>query len=167
MAQPCGDWVKCNAEEYFVLNSEVKQCNSAQSGTKASRTIPYKSNALACRALHLWLSAGLHQVSIEEPTAKSHRLLQFNVTRRPKGIPCKSLLRLQDILLMVGPYGDWVKYNIEEHTVLVSECDGVRLISAQQHELLSRVPDSQVDVFRIGSTAPGNTCMTFAGSVAR
>ena len=56
---------------------------------------------------------------------------------------------------MVGPYGDWVKYNIEEHTVLVSECDGVRLISAEQHELLSRVPDSQVDIFRIGSTAPG------------
>lgn len=59
---------------------------------------------------------------------------------------------------MVGPYGDWVKYNIEEQTVLVSECDGVRLVSAQQHELLSRVPDSQVDVFRIGSTAPGESC---------
>lgn len=56
---------------------------------------------------------------------------------------------------MVGPYGDWVKYNIEQRTILVSECDGVRLLSAEQHELLSRVPDSQVDVFRIGSTAPG------------
>lgn len=64
-------------------------------------------------------------------------------------------MTLQDILLMVGPYGDWVKYNIEDHTVLVSECDGVRLISAQQHELLSRVSDSQVDIFKIGSTAPG------------
>lgn len=154
------DWVKCNTEEYFVLKSEVKQCKSAQSGTKASHTIPHKSNAVGCRALHLWLSAGLHQASIQEPTAKSCRSLQFTVTRHQRASHA-SLLRLQDILLMVGPFGDWVKYNIEEHTVLVSECDGVRLISAQQHELLSRVPDSQVDVFRIGSTAPGNTCVTF------
>ena len=66
---------------------------------------------------------------------------------------------------MVGPYGDWVKYNIEEPTVLVSECDGVKLISAQQHELLSRVPDSQVDVFRIGSTAPGLHSSSIAACV--
>lgn len=62
---------------------------------------------------------------------------------------------IQDILLMVGPYGDWIKHDLEERTVLVSECDGVRLISAEKHELLSRVPDSLVDVFKIGSTAPG------------
>ena len=56
---------------------------------------------------------------------------------------------------MVGPYGDWIKHNMDQKTVLVSECDGVRLISAQQHELMSRVPDSLVDIFQIGSTAPG------------
>ncbi|KAL3162570.1 hypothetical protein ABBQ38_008623 [Trebouxia sp. C0009 RCD-2024] len=61
----------------------------------------------------------------------------------------------QDILLMVGPYGDWIKHDLEGKTVLVSECDGVRLVSAEKHELLSRVPDSLVDVFKIGSTAPG------------
>lgn len=62
---------------------------------------------------------------------------------------------MQDILLMVGPYGDWIKHDLEGKTVLVSECDGVRLVSAEKHELLSRVPDSLVDVFKIGSTAPG------------
>ena len=62
---------------------------------------------------------------------------------------------MQDILLMVGPYGDWIKHDLEERTVLVCECDGVRLISAEKHELLSRVPDSLVDIFKIGSTAPG------------
>lgn len=56
---------------------------------------------------------------------------------------------------MVGPYGDWIKHDLEGSTVLVSECDGVRLISSEKHELLSRVPDSLVDVFKIGSTAPG------------
>ena len=62
---------------------------------------------------------------------------------------------VQDILLMVGPYGNWIKHNLESKTVLVSECDGIRLISAEQHELLSRVPDSLTDIFKIGSTAPG------------
>ncbi|KAA6418805.1 MAG: vacuolar sorting-associated 16 protein [Trebouxia sp. A1-2] len=61
----------------------------------------------------------------------------------------------QDILLMVGPYGDWIKHNLEFKTVLVSECDGIRLVSAEQHELLSRVPDSLTDIFKLGSTAPG------------
>lgn len=66
-----------------------------------------------------------------------------------------SVVDTQDILLMVGPYGDWIKHDLEERTVLVSECDAVRLISADKHELLSRVADSLVDVFKIGSTAPG------------
>ena len=56
---------------------------------------------------------------------------------------------------MVGPFGDWVKYSLEEGTHLVTECDGVRLLSAGCHELLRRVPDALADVFRVGSTAPG------------
>lgn len=72
---------------------------------------------------------------------------------------------LQDILLMVGPYGDWIKHNLESKTVLVSECDGVRLISAELHELLSRVPDSLTDIFKIGSTAPGQHLCTLTSTV--
>ena len=70
---------------------------------------------------------------------------------------CMRVVDMQDILLMVGPYGDWIKHDLEDKTVLVSECDGVRLISAEKHEFLSRVPDSLVDVFKIGSTAPGDS----------
>ena len=33
---------------------------------------------------------------------------------------------MQDILLMVGPYGDWVKYSLDERVELVTEIDGVR-----------------------------------------
>ena len=66
---------------------------------------------------------------------------------------------------MVGPYGDWIKHNLESKTVLVSECDGVRLISAELHELLSRVPDSLTDIFKIGSTAPGQHLCTLTSTV--
>ena len=30
---------------------------------------------------------------------------------------------------MVGPYGDWVKYNLDEKVDLVTEIDGVRCSS--------------------------------------
>jgi len=81
------------------------------------------------------------------PELQSQKLLSHSAAHAMFGV--------QDILLMVGPYGDWIKHNLESKTVLVSECDGIRLISAEQHELLSRVPDSLTDIFKIGSTAPG------------
>ncbi len=56
---------------------------------------------------------------------------------------------------MVGPYGDWVKYALEEAALLAAELDGVRLLGSCRHELLRRVPDALADVFRVGSTAPG------------
>ena len=72
-------------------------------------------------------------------------------------MPTRCALTLQDTLLMVGPYGDSLELPIQEGTVLVTECDSVRILSGEQHELLRRVPDAQVDVFRIGSTAPGDS----------
>ena len=59
---------------------------------------------------------------------------------------------------MVGPFGDWVKYDLEGPAVLLSECDGARLITRERNELLRRVPDVLADVFGIGSTAPGKPC---------
>jgi hypothetical protein len=44
------------------------------------------------------------------------------------------------ILLMVGPYGDWIKYTYEEPIYLIPECDGVRIISNQKCEFLQKVP---------------------------
>ena len=64
---------------------------------------------------------------------------------------------MQESMIMVGPYGDWVRYDMEEPCVLTPEVDGVRILTSQRHELLRRVPDALVDIFRIGSTSPGCT----------
>jgi hypothetical protein len=55
------------------------------------------------------------------------------------------------MVLMVGPYGDWVKYTYDEAVVLLPEIDGVRVISSSLCEFLHRVPDPVVDIFKIGS----------------
>ena len=66
------------------------------------------------------------------------------------------LRSIQELMLMVGPFGEWVRYTVESPCVLAPECDGIRIISQTTHELLRRVPDPLADVFRPGSTAPGD-----------
>ncbi|XP_027064710.1 protein VACUOLELESS1 [Coffea arabica] len=64
------------------------------------------------------------------------------------------LLYWDDMLLMVGPYGDPVRHLYDEPIVLIPECDGVRILSNTNMEFLQRVPDSTVSIFQIGSTQP-------------
>uniref|UniRef100_A0A803MTD0 Protein VACUOLELESS1 n=1 Tax=Chenopodium quinoa TaxID=63459 RepID=A0A803MTD0_CHEQI len=64
------------------------------------------------------------------------------------------LLYWDDALVMVGPYGDPVRYYYDEPIILISECDGVRVLSNTNMEFLQRVPDSMVSIFKIGSTTP-------------
>ncbi len=56
---------------------------------------------------------------------------------------------------MVGPLGDAVELVVSPPVRLVSEVDGVRVLSDERHELLRRVPEPLAEVFRVGSTAPG------------
>ncbi|XP_077252312.1 vacuoleless1 (VCL1) [Tasmannia lanceolata] len=64
------------------------------------------------------------------------------------------LLYWDEMLLMVGPYGDPVRYLYDEPIILIPECDGVRILSNTNMEFLQRVPDSTVSIFKIGSTVP-------------
>ncbi|XP_041994658.1 protein VACUOLELESS1-like [Salvia splendens] len=64
------------------------------------------------------------------------------------------LLYWDDMLLMVGPYDEPVRYIYDEPIILIPECDGVRILSNTNMEFLHRVPDSTVSIFQIGSTSP-------------
>lgn len=66
------------------------------------------------------------------------------------------LLYWDEMLLMVGPLGEPVRYLYDEPIVLIPECDGVRILSNSTMEFLQRVPDSTVSIFQIGSTEPGS-----------
>lgn len=62
---------------------------------------------------------------------------------------------MQDSLLVVGPAGDTLEYAAPREAVLVSEVDGVRVVSNAASQLLRGVPDALADIHRVGSTAPG------------
>src|SRR3954451_21195770 len=44
------------------------------------------------------------------------------------------------LVLMVGPFGDWIKYSYDDAIYLVPEIDGVRIISSDKCEFLQKVP---------------------------
>eukprot|EP00126_Sphaerothecum_destruens_P002678 Sdes_comp16105_c0_seq2m5325 len=60
------------------------------------------------------------------------------------------------ILLMVGPFGDWKKFAYDSYIHLLSEFDGVRIISDEFHEFLQRVPSPVEETFAIGSVFPSS-----------
>ncbi|KAK4792732.1 hypothetical protein SAY86_023167 [Trapa natans] len=66
------------------------------------------------------------------------------------------VLYWDDMILMVGPIGEPVRYLYDEPVILVPECDGVRILSNSSMEFLQRVPDSTVSIFKIGSTSPAS-----------
>ncbi|TPX34404.1 hypothetical protein SmJEL517_g02979 [Synchytrium microbalum] len=65
------------------------------------------------------------------------------------------VLHWPDTLLVVGPFGDWIKYTYDGVVHMVTEIDGVRIITSDKCEFLQRVPTTTEDVFKIGSTKPG------------
>ncbi|RKO83180.1 Vps16, N-terminal region-domain-containing protein, partial [Blyttiomyces helicus] len=65
------------------------------------------------------------------------------------------VLHWEDTVLVVGPFGDWIKFSYEGVVHLVPEIDGVRIISNELCEFLQRVPAATEDTFKPGSVAPG------------
>ncbi|KAK7206509.1 Vps16, N-terminal region-domain-containing protein [Myxozyma melibiosi] len=55
---------------------------------------------------------------------------------------------------LVGPGGGSLSFYYESRIALIPEPDGIRIVSAERCEFLTRVPEVVVDMFRIGSTAP-------------
>lgn len=58
-------------------------------------------------------------------------------------------------LMVVGPFGDFIKMELDEPVVVVQEVDGLRILTNGRHELLQRVPSHLLAVRSIGSTSPG------------
>ena len=58
------------------------------------------------------------------------------------------------ILLVIGPHGHSITYTVYRNAALISEIDGLRVITSTHHDVICRVPDFLVDVFSMGSTTP-------------
>ncbi|KIY95564.1 Vacuolar protein sorting-associated protein 16 [Monoraphidium neglectum] len=66
-------------------------------------------------------------------------------------------LRWEGLLLLAGPYGDWLRLPASGPMALVSEVDGLRVVTEATHMLLRRVAEPLLQVYRPGSTAAAAT----------
>ncbi|KAI8468744.1 MAG: vacuolar protein sorting-associated protein 16 [Monoraphidium minutum] len=66
-------------------------------------------------------------------------------------------LRWDGLLLLAGPYGDWLRLPAAGPMALVSEVDGLRVVTEATHMMLRRVADPLLQVYRPGSTSPAAT----------
>ncbi|CEG41423.1 vacuolar protein sorting-associated [Plasmopara halstedii] len=57
-------------------------------------------------------------------------------------------------LVMVGPYGSWLRFPYSESVVLAQEVDCCRVYTASSHDLVLRVPTCVENIKGVGSTAP-------------
>lgn len=64
------------------------------------------------------------------------------------------LLDCKDSLLLIGPYGDSIRYPYEDLVFLKQEIDGARVFSSSKVEFIGRVPTASQNIFQIGSVAP-------------
>lgn len=58
------------------------------------------------------------------------------------------------MILVVGHFGDFIKYGYESALVLVPETDGVRVVSETNCQFLQQVPEATEKIFKLGSTTP-------------
>ncbi|KAJ3451823.1 vacuolar protein sorting vps16 [Anaeramoeba flamelloides] len=102
-------------------------------------------------------TGNLHVISTD---FKSHFLeFQMNSKIKPKQIAwCSSdtvLLNFEkkNTLLMVAPSQSFLKYEYDEPLYLMTEEDGIRILTNSCCEFLSKVPEVVVNIFGIGSTS--------------
>ncbi|RLN48595.1 hypothetical protein BBJ29_008542 [Phytophthora kernoviae] len=57
-------------------------------------------------------------------------------------------------LVMVGPYGSWLRFPYSESIVLAQEVDCCRVYSSSSHDIVLRVPTCVENIKGVGSTAP-------------
>ncbi|KAJ6252243.1 vacuolar protein sorting vps16 [Anaeramoeba flamelloides] len=62
----------------------------------------------------------------------------------------------KNLLLMIGPNDTFVRYSYGDSICLIPEIDGIRIISNDACEFLSRVPQVIQSIFEIGSDSPGS-----------
>ena len=57
-------------------------------------------------------------------------------------------------VMILGPTGEYLRYDHSPSAILVGELDGLRVVSSSTCDFVQKVPDSTLAVFRPGSTHP-------------
>uniref|UniRef100_UPI00358E0183 vacuolar protein sorting-associated protein 16 homolog isoform X2 n=1 Tax=Myxine glutinosa TaxID=7769 RepID=UPI00358E0183 len=123
----------------------------------ASVSFNGKLLALYTDSGHIWMGHTTLKEKIGEfETRNPMRPVQLEWCDNVDGSVPAVVAMWDEMLLVAGPKRDLqIQYPLDSPSYLVPEMDGVRVLNITAHDFLHRVPDSCVEVFRIGSMAPG------------
>lgn len=136
----------------IVVDVDSVQDQQLTNGPFATMSVCPNGKFIACfcRSGNVWVASIDFSRNLSDFTTKS----QMPPTQLVWCGLDSVVLYWPSLLLMVGPYGDWVKYNYDEPLSLIPDIDSIRVVSNSRTDILQRVPDCIVDVFKIGSIAP-------------
>ncbi|CAH1775290.1 unnamed protein product [Owenia fusiformis] len=135
--------------QYTEQHPDVK--TTVNSFVEMSVSVNNKYLALFSDTGLLWIgSSDLSRMYCEFDTKSPSRPLQLSWCGTGAVVG-----QWENIVLMVGPGKDWVKYSFDGPVHMVPEIDGLRIISKTTHEFLQKVPAVTEDIFKIGSMSPG------------
>ncbi|KZT35392.1 vacuolar protein sorting-associated protein 16 [Sistotremastrum suecicum HHB10207 ss-3] len=116
-----------------------------------------KSLALLTFAGVLWVVSADFQTSLAEFDTKEVIGAEGSVKQVEWCGNDAVLASWDGLSVLVGPYGDSLRYYYPTPTFAVTEPDGVRIHSSQTVDLLQKVPSSSLAIFRPGSSSPAAT----------
>ncbi|KAG0040394.1 hypothetical protein BGZ82_003119 [Podila clonocystis] len=149
-----------HVEVLLAINSTILVVDATEARDERLQEGPFKKMsvspdgkylALFTNDGRLWVVSTDFQKNLSEFATKSQVAPQQLVWCGTDSV----ILYWDKIVLMVGPFGDWIKYSYDEAIFMIPEVDGVRIISSEKCEFLQKVPAVTEDIFKIGSTAPG------------
>jgi hypothetical protein len=138
-----------------VIDSDGAQDQLLSNGPFERLAVAPGGKFVACFAAHsgaLWVASVDFKTSIVTFDTKSARVPTQLVWCGADSV----VMSWPELLLMVGPGGQWIKYAYdgEPAVFLAPEIDGIRVFTNGLCEFLQRVPDATEAIFKIGSAAP-------------
>ncbi|KAI8081330.1 Vps16, C-terminal region-domain-containing protein [Halteromyces radiatus] len=136
----------------IVVDSKEAQDQFLQQGPFTKMTVSPNGKFLALFTAEgkLWVVSTDFEKNLSEYATKSKIPPQQLVWCGTDSV----VMYWDKIVLMIGPFGDWIKFSYDDPIFLSSEIDGVRIMSNDKCELLQKVPAATEEIFKIGSTSP-------------
>lgn len=144
----------CSLLSIVLSHNSTQQLGSSGPFTHMAVSPNGRSLVLLTASSNLWVITSDFQ----------RKVLEFDITTLQSESPiqigwCGSdavLLAYPHVVVLLGPGGETLSYPYLSTPHLVTESDGIRIVSAMECDFIQRVPESSEKVFRPGSTDPAS-----------
>ncbi|KAJ1660490.1 Vacuolar protein sorting-associated protein 16 [Dispira simplex] len=142
------------ASTIYIVDSKEAQDQLVHQGPVTMMSVSPNGKFLALYMAdgRIWVVSSDFQRSLSE-----YRLEPTQTSAPQQLVWCGTdavCLCVDQTVILVGPFGDHLRFDYDGAVHLVQEVDGVRVLSNHYCEFYYRIPTATEEVFKIGSTSP-------------